>query len=225
MINTTFRPTQKPRLGELMLQLGFLTREQLDGTLAHLARHRGNGQTLGQAAVAAGICSEPQVMAALSRQLGLPFVDVDAQDVDCVALVPREFALKHRVVAVERANVRTGEVMVAIAAPARLDTQDAVRAVLGTSKVRFALAGDAALDRALIRLYGPGESRARPTPPAASKSAAVTIPSAPVEVMSGLDLSPRTVGALRLAASEMNITPREVIRRVMESWASNRRAQ
>ncbi len=212
----TFRPTQKPRLGELMVQLGFVTQAQLDGTLS---QPRTTGAFLGRVMTAKGICSEPQVMAALSHQLGLQFVDLDSRDLRCTGLLPHAFAKKHRAVGFERGGSGNDEVLVAIAAPARLDAQDAVRSVVNKSKLRFALAGDAAIDRALIRVYTPELAAAPVVVPAAPP------PEPPTEIVARLDLSPRTQDVIRLAAAELSITPREVVRRAMESWASARRAR
>ncbi len=216
MTSTTFRPTQKPRLGELMVQLGFLTQAQLDGSLM---QQRTAGVSFGRVVVARGFCSEPQVMAALSSQTGLSFVDLDSREIHCAALLPQAFARKHRAVAIELSGARNDEVLVAIAAPAPLDSQDAVRAVIGKSRIRFALASDAAIDRAIARIYKPAPVV---TPPPVL---AVVPPEAPTELIARLDLSPRTVEVIRRSAAELSITPREVVRRALESWASSRRAQ
>ncbi|GEM_PF-6119330 len=214
---TSFRPTQKLRLGELMVQLGFLTQAQLDGTLS---QQKSSGAFLGRVMVAKGLCSEPQVMAALSNQLGLPFVDLDSRELRCSGLLPHAFAKKHRAIAFERPGIGSDEVLVALTAPAKLDTQDAVRAVIGKSKLRFALASDAALDRALIRVYSP-EAEA----PVLQAPIIPEVAAEPAEIVARLDLSPRTQDVIRRAAAELSITPREVVRRAMESWASTRRAR
>jgi hypothetical protein len=221
-----FRMTQKPRLGELMVQLGYLTRPQLDQTLAQA---RG---ALGKSVVASGLCSELQVMAALSKQLGLPVVDLEASGLRCTGLLAESVARKHRAIIFERAVPDTDEVLVAMGAPARLDSQDAIRAVVGKSRVRFVLAADSALDRAFARIYANEPAPRVPTPAPSSAvtwlgSAAAARPSftdGPTDLLARLDLSPRTLEVIRRAAAEVNTTPREVIRRAMESWASTRRA-
>lgn len=199
----------KPRLGEVMVQLGFLTRSQLESTPVA-------GQRVGQALIARGLCSEDQVMHALSRQLGMPVLALDTPGFRCTAALSEAVARKHRAVVLEPEVPNPHEVLVAMAAPAKLDAQDAVRAAVGKSRVRFALTADAGLERAFARLYSPAPRTPTPPPAPALNEAG--------EVMARLDLSPRTMDAIRRAAADVNITPREVIRRAMESWASTRRA-
>ena len=227
------RVLQQPKLGELMVRLGFLTQQQLEGTLAH---QRQWGISIGRSAVARGFCSEPQVLHALSKQLNLPVVDLDQQELEASDLLPQQFALKYRAVAVARIGPLQNEILVALAAPARLDTQDAVRAVMGKSRLRFALASDEALERAFARIYGTGHSGGWAGRPAESANDTELVPvvKAPTvtaatpgptgEILASLGLSPRTTDVLRRAAAAETITPREVVRRVLESWASTRRS-
>lgn len=58
-------------LGRVMLELGFLTEEELSRSLAELAKAKASGQKLhGELLVGMGVLKEPQVQAALREQVG-----------------------------------------------------------------------------------------------------------------------------------------------------------
>ncbi len=205
----SFRPTSRPRLGEVLVQLGFLRADALAQTLAEPGAH---DRPMGALLLGRGLCSEPQLMEGLARQTGLGWVDLNDRALRCTRMLPEAVARRHRAVVVERGP----DCLAVLAAPAPIDAQDAVRAILGKSRVRFALASDAAIDGALARLYAPEAAPAAPVP---------AMPEPTGDILARLDLSARTVDVVRAAAAELSITPREVVRRAMESWASTRRAR
>jgi hypothetical protein len=73
----------RKRLGELLLEQGAVTAEQLQ---AGLALQRQSGNRLGAALVAQGVLSEEKLANALSLALALPLVDLDQLEVDWAAL-------------------------------------------------------------------------------------------------------------------------------------------
>jgi hypothetical protein len=103
-----------------------------------------------------GLCSEADVLHALSVQLGIAAVDLEQEPPDpaLARLVPARIARQYRVVPL-RVEQQEREVLhVALPAPASLEALDAVRAVSGKPRVEPRLASDAALARALTSLYG-----------------------------------------------------------------------
>jgi len=73
----------RKRLGELLLEQGAVTADQLQ---AGLALQRQSGNRLGAALVAQGVLSEEKLATALAQALGLPLVELDKLEVDLSAL-------------------------------------------------------------------------------------------------------------------------------------------
>ncbi len=70
---------KKVRLGELLVNSGVLTNEQLQQALDNPARQ---GKKLGEFLVDEGIVSEDDLAKALSRQLDLDMIDLQSTNVD-----------------------------------------------------------------------------------------------------------------------------------------------
>jgi type IV pilus assembly protein PilB len=89
------------RLGDLLVQEGLLTREQLQ---KGLAEHKSTGQRLGYVLVKQGVVDEVEVTKALARQLRMPAVDLSRfePDVKVLRLIPAEVARKHHVLPLRR---------------------------------------------------------------------------------------------------------------------------
>lgn len=146
----------KKRLGDILLAHGALEAIQLQSALAF---QRQWGVPLGQVVVDQRFCSAKQVLAALAEQTGVAAVDLDAETLNpmLAKLVSVKVAEAHRVVPLRLEGPRDGVLVVAIAAPASLASLDAVKSVSGKARVVPRLATDAALQRAIGRLYR-GES-------------------------------------------------------------------
>jgi type IV pilus assembly protein PilB len=150
----------KQRLGETLLALGAIDAMQLNSALA---LQRQWGMPLGRAIVQQRFCTSEQVLSALSLQTGLPTVNLDTQtlDVDLACRVPKTMAERLRIVPLRRQGDGKYELLVvAMAAPATTEKQDAVREVTGAAEVVPVLATDEAIERAIARLYGGGDQSA-----------------------------------------------------------------
>ena len=86
------RPTKS--LGEILLEDGQITREQLD---AAQAEHDRSGKSIGRLLIDHGAVAEPALVAALAKQIGLPFVDLADQQIDvtAAALIPQAVAKRY----------------------------------------------------------------------------------------------------------------------------------
>lgn len=86
---------QKYRLGELLVQGGVITPEQLD---AALAQQKQSGRKLGRVLVDSGIVTEERICLAIARQLGVSFVDLREREVDpaIANLLPETMARRFR---------------------------------------------------------------------------------------------------------------------------------
>lgn len=150
----------KRRLGDILLAHGAVDAMQLQASLAF---QRQWGVPLGQVVVDQRFCTAKQVLAALAEQTGVPAVDLDAETLNpaLAKLVSVKVAEAHRVVPLRLEGPRDSVLVVAMAAPASLASLDAVKSVSGKTRVVPRLATDAAVQRAIGRLYR-GETDAVP---------------------------------------------------------------
>lgn len=206
-------PAHSPRLrlGEVLMKLGHVNEQQLHQLIL---RGRQARRSLGHVVIEAGLCTEEQMFSALAFQAQLPIVDLDAmsQAPEVFGVLTNKFAREHRVVAIE---LKDRELMVAMTAPASLATQDAVRAVSGRSRLRVVLASDAAMKRALDRFHP--EAGTRPVVTAAKPAPALPRP----ELVDSIGLSSRAGELVRQMTITHGISTREVLQRVLETWADN----
>ena len=89
------------RLGELLLREKRVTPNQLQDALNH---QRSNGGRLGSSLVKLGILTEEDITSVLSRQYGVPAINLREFDLDAsvVRLIPVETATKYNVIPVSR---------------------------------------------------------------------------------------------------------------------------
>ena len=97
MISTRAK-TQRLQLGELLIDHGAITSEQLDEALAY-QKESGNSLLLGEVLQKLDVCSEEQIMASLAAGYGVPFVRVSPRIADprIMDVLPREFLEKYTV--------------------------------------------------------------------------------------------------------------------------------
>ncbi|MCD6288682.1 MAG: Flp pilus assembly complex ATPase component TadA [Candidatus Hydrogenedentes bacterium] len=117
----------KIRLGELLINAGLLTEEQLK---IGLAAQKKNKTRLGEELVKLGFVTEEQLYESLANQMGLPFVDLDtiAIDPSVVKLIPQKFAEKARILPIE---LNEGRLTIAMADPTDVIAIDDVRVRTG----------------------------------------------------------------------------------------------
>ncbi|MDO5702040.1 MAG: GspE/PulE family protein [Lachnospiraceae bacterium] len=88
------------RLGEMLVDVGVITEEQL---MEALAKQKGSGKRLGTVLVDEHFITETQLIETLRMQLGIDFIDLNKAKIDpaMVSLVPKAIAKKERVVPVK----------------------------------------------------------------------------------------------------------------------------
>ena len=108
------------RLGDLLVQEGLITRDQLQQALQE---QRSSGMRLGYTLVKLGLVQELEVTKMLARQYRVPAVDLGRFEVDekIVKLIPSDVAVKHSVLPLKREG-RT--LTVAMAEPANVTILD-----------------------------------------------------------------------------------------------------
>ena len=152
-MNSPSNPQAKRHIGQILIDQGILTEDQL--RIALLEQTKSHAP-VGRLLVQLGFVSEATLRDALSEKLGLQSVDLAHIIVDPAALklVPRDMARRYRIfpVAVDRAQKR---LIVALADTNNIVAIDQMRAHLkGEFEVEMLLAGDSEIDRAIDQYYG-----------------------------------------------------------------------
>lgn len=113
---------KKIRLGDLLVENGIITAEQLD---AALVEQRKLGRKLGHTLIEMGFLSEDELLRFLSRQLRLPLVDLKHYrfEPETVRLLPETVARRYRAVVLED---RDAELLVGMADPTDLYAHDEI---------------------------------------------------------------------------------------------------
>jgi type II secretory ATPase GspE/PulE/Tfp pilus assembly ATPase PilB-like protein len=152
-MNSPTNPQAKRHIGQILIDQGILTEDQLRiALLEQMKSHLPVGRLL----VQLGFVSEATLRDALSEKLGLQSVDLAHIIVDPVALkmLPRELARRYRMfpVALDR---QAKKFIVALADTNNIVAVDQLRAHLkGDNEVELRLAGDSEIERAIEHYYG-----------------------------------------------------------------------
>ncbi len=110
-------------LGDMLIAEGLITPEQRDDALADQKRV---GKRLGEVLVSRGLVTDETLARALSKQLGIPYIDMDTARVDpaVVNMVPQRVARRHKVLPIEKYD---GGVLIAMADPLDVFAMDEVK--------------------------------------------------------------------------------------------------
>ncbi|MGQ9897441.1 MAG: type IV-A pilus assembly ATPase PilB [Acidobacteriota bacterium] len=138
------------KLGEILLKEGLITPQQLKEALDY---QRAQGGRLGSIFVSLGIVQDEAITAVLSRQYGVPAVNLDLFDVDpnAVRLLPEETARKYMVMPL----ARNGSTMtLAMVDPANVFAIDDIKFMTGLN-IDQVVVSELSLERALARYYAP----------------------------------------------------------------------
>ncbi len=144
---------KKLRLGELLVQQGLITPDQLRIALTEQKQQQA---PLGRLLVRMGFVTEAVIRDIMARTIGQESIDLTqvVVDGDAVKLIPQEFARRHRVLPIA---FETAEqiLTVAITEVFNVVALDQLRATLGQQvKIKTVLAGDAQLEDHIDQFYG-----------------------------------------------------------------------
>ena len=127
------------RLGQILVDMGFITDDQLEMLLEE--QRRQPGEKIGKIAEENGLLTDEQLCQALAEQLGMQVINLDdfAPDSEVLAEITDTMAQLYRVIPVRREdNVLT----VATCDPQNLTIQDELRTFLGLD-IRMLVATEA----------------------------------------------------------------------------------
>jgi len=116
---------RKPRLGDLLVDRGYVTPDVLQSALAE-QEDSGGRSLLGEVLVERGLCSEEHVLECVALELGLPYARLDNRlfDPKVFDSLPRDFIEKNTVLPLFRVR---DELAVAIAEPTNVFLLDRLR--------------------------------------------------------------------------------------------------
>lgn len=121
------RRVKSKRLGDLLIEVGLMTKDQLDYALNV---QRSTGKKLGEVLNDEGIVSEAQIIEALEYQLGVPHMDISkiAIDIEAVKLVDDSLAKRYVLVPIA---IKGKTLTVAMSDPTNIFAIDDIRMSTG----------------------------------------------------------------------------------------------
>ena len=195
------------RLGELLIEHGVISSQQLD---AVLQQQQNEGGRIGSLMVQMGILTELELLGFVAEQLDLPLLDLNKIKIapQAVKLLAEVYARRHRALVIAADD---SQATVALSDPADLDTQDAITHLLSPREVKLAVAPQSQLFALYDQLY-------RRTDDIANLAEQLQGENAPTRTIeaAGLDDSDATVAkllysmfedALQVGASDIHIEP------------------
>ena len=118
---------QRPKLGEILIEDGALTDEDIERAVALQGERRGR---LGQILLDEGMVSPVTLLRSLARQFGVELVDLTTFpiDMEAVTAIPAALSRRHRALGIAKQD---GVLIVAMANPTDLTAVDDIRVMTG----------------------------------------------------------------------------------------------
>ncbi|HXY38289.1 MAG TPA: ATPase, T2SS/T4P/T4SS family [Vicinamibacteria bacterium] len=141
------------KLGELLLKESMVSPQQLQEALTH---QKMNGGKLGKALVGLGFVKDEEITSLLSRQYGVPSINLEHFEVDpaIIKIIPAETARKYQVLPLSRSGAT---LTIAMADPTNVFAMDDIKFMTGYN-VEPVVASESTLDEAIDRYYGSSRS-------------------------------------------------------------------
>ncbi len=144
------------KLGEMLIKEKLITPLQLQEALDY---QRSNGGRLGSSLVKLGVLSEDEIAAVLSRQYGIPSINLAYFEVDpgVIKLIPMETALKYQVLPLSRVG---SSLTLAMTDPTNVFAMDDIKFMTGFN-IEPVVSSETAITEAITKHYGSIEERER----------------------------------------------------------------
>ncbi len=206
-------PPQKVRLGDLLIEQGLLSEEQLKIALEEQKR---TGRKLGRVFVESGYVTEEGISKALARQLKIPFVDLKnfSPKPDLIKLLPEAPARRFRAMVLEQTP--DGRLLIGMSDPTDFQAYDEITRQV-KREIELAVVTESQLLAMIDRVYHRGEQIH-----GLAKELTAELGDIPIEFGDLLGLTPgaedapvvkllQTVfeEAMRLRASDIHFEPQE----------------
>src|SRR6476661_6335855 len=140
------------KLGEILVRENLISPQHLREALDYQREHGGR---LGFNLVKLGLVSDDMITAVLSRQYGIPSVNLDRCHVDesVLRLIPQEVAQKHSVLPLSRVGAT---LTLAMVDPTNVFAMDDVKFMTGLN-VEPVVVAEASIQEAIAKYYGSGK--------------------------------------------------------------------
>ena len=137
------------RLGDMLLESGYITTSQLETALG---QQKGSGKRLGEVLIDSGYITEKELIDVLCMQLGIDFVDLSnvILPTELTNVIPKSLAKKYNMVPVK---VTPDDVYLAMSDPMNLIAQEEARAA-ARRRIIPMVSTKIAIERAVMQLYG-----------------------------------------------------------------------
>ncbi len=144
------------KLGELLIRENLITPAQLQQALEYQRKHGGR---LGSSVVKLGLLTGDQITAVLSRQYGIPSINLEYFEADpnVIRLIPMETALKYQVLPLSRVG---SSLTLAMVDPANVYAMDDIKFMTGFN-IEPVVASEASILEAIKKHYGSIEEQER----------------------------------------------------------------
>ena len=141
------------KLGELLLKENMVTPQQLQEALGH---QKMNGGKLGKAFVSLGYVRDEEITSLLSRQYGVPSINLDHFEVDpaIIKIIPSETSRKYQILPLSRSGAT---LTIAMADPTNVFAMDDIKFMTGYN-VEPVVASETSLEDAIEKYYGSSRS-------------------------------------------------------------------
>jgi len=141
------------RLGQILVDLGYLTEDQLWDILEE--QKQSPGEVIGQVAIRMGLVTDSQVTEALAEQWGMPVINLPETNIPpkVLELVPETMAEIYKIMPI---SLKNDVITVAMADPQNVAALDDLRNFLGYD-VRGAVSNLADVEQAVARHYSDKE--------------------------------------------------------------------
>ncbi|MBZ5660457.1 MAG: type IV-A pilus assembly ATPase PilB [Acidobacteriia bacterium] len=181
------------RLGEILIKESLITSDQLRQALEH---QKANGGRLGTCLMKLGFISDDEITGVLSRQYGVPSINLKYYEVDAsvIKLIPQDTAIRYQIVPLSRVG---STLTIAMTDPTNVFAMDDIKFMTGFN-VEPVVASETAISEAITKFYGEAQSEEELT-----------------KVMK--DLAGDETGDLELAAEEQEMNLAELERAAEEA--------
>jgi type IV pilus assembly protein PilB len=141
------------RLGEILIKENLITSDQLRQALEH---QKATGGRLGTCLMKLGFISDDEITGVLSRQYGVPSINLKYYEVDSavIKLIPQDTAIRYQIVPLSRVG---STLTIAMTDPTNVFAMDDIKFMTGFN-VEPVVASETAIAEAISKFYGEAQS-------------------------------------------------------------------